>query len=196
MPLRDEEARQRASKITSVNARDRTTPAALQTVKAIVFDVEGCLTDGTKTWHESGECSISFSSIDGLGIWLLIKAGIKVGVISASTEFAIRRRIQALGVTEAVFGCEDKRPAFESLVEGWGLRVTDVAVMGDDLWDLEIMSLAGYSVAPKTGVPQAKDCADYVTHAQAGRGAVREVCDLILDAKMISTPTRQMLLRS
>lgn len=153
-----------------------------QGVKVVFFDVDGVLTDGGLLMTEHGESIKRFNTLDGHGLKLLQKAGITPAVITGRDSPALRTRLQALGITHAHFGTEDKRPAADITLQALGLNWTQAAAMGDDWPDLPVMRRAAVSCAPSNGHIEVKTIADHVTAAAGGHGAVREFCDLLLVA--------------
>lgn len=153
-----------------------------QGIRVAFFDVDGVLTDGGLYLSEGGETLKRFNILDGLGLKLLQKAGITAAVISGRDSPALRTRVQALGITHAHFGTEDKRPAAEITLQALGLDWSAAAAMGDDWPDLPVMRRAVLSCAPPNAHMEVRALADYVTQARGGQGAARELCDLLLVA--------------
>lgn len=153
-----------------------------QGVKVAFFDVDGVLTDGGLYMSEDGETLKRFNILDGLGLKLLQKAGITPAVITGRDSPALRARLQALGIMQAHFGTEDKRPAAEITLRVLGLDWTAAAAMGDDWPDLPVMRRAALSCAPPNAHVEVRAQAHHVTQARGGDGAVRELCDLLLVA--------------
>lgn len=153
-----------------------------QGIRVAFFDVDGVLTDGGLYLSEDGETLKRFNILDGLGLKLLQKAGITPAVITGRDSPVLRARLQALGVTHAHFGTEDKRPAAEITLQALGLDWSAAAAMGDDWPDLPVMRRAALSCAPANGHPEVRAQADHVTQACGGQGAARELCDLLLIA--------------
>ena len=151
-----------------------------QGVKVAFFDVDGVLTDGGIYLSEHGEDLKRFNTLDGHGLKLLQKAGITPAVITGRDSPALRARLQALGITHAHFGTEDKRPAAEITLQSLGLDWSRAAAMGDDWPDLPVMRRAALSCAPANAHLEVKACAHHVTQAGGGHGAAREFCDLLL----------------
>ncbi|HMN92823.1 MAG TPA: HAD hydrolase family protein [Hydrogenophaga sp.] len=154
-----------------------------QAVRVVFFDVDGVLTDGGLYFSEAGETLKRFHTLDGHGIKLLQRAGITPAVVSGRDSLALRARLGALGVTHTRFGTEDKRPAAEAILAELGLTWSDAAAMGDDWPDLPMLRRAALSVCPPCAHPEVLGLCDHVTTRQPGRGAVRELCDLLLVAR-------------
>jgi len=152
-------------------------------VKVFFFDVDGILTDGSLWFSESGETLKRFNTLDGHGLKLLKRVGVTPVVISGRDSAALRNRLAALGIVNAVLGTEDKRPAADQWLNQWGLTWSDAAAMGDDWPDLPLLRRARLACVPLTGHPDVRAIANYVPVAEAGGGAVRECCDLVLTAR-------------
>ena len=153
-----------------------------QGIKLAFFDVDGVLTDGGLLFSESGETLKRFNTLDGHGLKLLQKAGITPAVITGRDSKPLRKRLDALGITHAHFGTEDKRPAAEETLQALGLDWSQTAAMGDDWPDLPVMRRAAVACAPANAHVEVRSVAHYVTSAVGGFGAVRELCDLLLVA--------------
>jgi 3-deoxy-D-manno-octulosonate 8-phosphate phosphatase (KDO 8-P phosphatase) len=153
-----------------------------QGIKVVFFDVDGVLTDGGLLFSESGETLKRFNTLDGHGLKLLQKAGITPAVITGRDSQPLRKRLEALGITHAHFGTEDKRPAAEQTLQALGLEWSQAAAMGDDWPDLPMMRRAAFACAPVNAHVEVLAAAHHVTSKQGGYGAVRELCDLLLVA--------------
>ncbi len=153
-----------------------------QGVRVVFFDVDGVLTDGGLYISEHGETLKRFNTLDGQGLKMLQKAGITPAVITGRDSPALRARLHALGITQAHFGCDDKRPAAQSTLQELGLNWLQAAAMGDDWPDLPLLRRAAISCAPVNAHLEVKAVADHVTQAAGGHGAAREFCDLLLVA--------------
>ena len=153
-----------------------------QGIRVAFFDVDGVLTDGGLYFSEAGEALKRFHTLDGQGLKLLQQAGITPVVITGRDSPALRVRLQALGITHARFGTEDKRPAAEAFLQVLGLSWEHAAAMGDDWPDLPVMQRAAFACAPANGHAQAKAVAHHVTRERGGEGAARAFCDVLLVA--------------
>ena len=153
-----------------------------QGVKVAFFDVDGVLTDGGLYFSESGETLKRFNTLDGQGLKLLRRAGITPAVITGRDSKALRARLEALGITHAVYGTEDKRPAAEVILKTLGLGWPQSASMGDDWPDLPVMRRVALACAPSNAHAEVRAIAHHVTAVQGGEGAARELCDLLLVA--------------
>ena len=164
-------------------------------VKLLLLDVDGILTDGTITYTHEGTEIKSFHTQDGLGIRLLREGGVETGLITARSSKALTRRAQDLALQHVFQKVENKLAVFEDLIKKLQLQPADVAYMGDDWLDLALLTSVGFSATVADSVPEVKMRVDYVTKRKGGRGAVREVCELILEAKGLYTPLVQRYLQ-
>lgn len=159
-------------------------------IKLVVFDVDGVLTDGRLIWTSAGEEARSFDVKDGTGIRLLLAHRIDVAVISARKSAIVSDRMDDLGVKHVFQDCRDKATVLDALIVLLEINRQQVAYMGDDLIDLPAMNLACLALAPCDAHETVKQKADWVTSAGGGRGAVRQVCDLILKVQNLGAYTR------
>src|SRR6476661_2844155 len=132
---------------------------AAQGVRVAFFDVDGVLTDGGLYISEQGETLKRFHILDGLGLKLLQRAGITPAVITGRDSAPLRKRLQALGVTEVHYGTEDKRPAAEQVLASLGLDWSQAAAMGDDWPDLPVLRRCALPVAPPNAHAEVRDIA-------------------------------------
>ena len=152
-------------------------------VKVMIFDVDGVLTDGTLTYGPDGEVTKTFFVLDGLGIQLLNKTGIKTAIISARKSPIVVKRAADLGISHVYQGIHDKRVAFAELLAETGVSASECGYIGDDVIDLPLLLQVGLAVTVPSGHPEVQHRAHYVTRANGGRGAVREVCDMVMRAQ-------------
>ncbi len=154
-----------------------------ESVKIVVCDVDGVLTDGRVGIDSGGREFKMFSVIDGTGIKFLQRAGIEVGFLSGRRSEAVAHRARELGVSIVRSGVGEKRPALEEILRHAGRLPAELCFMGDDLIDLPCLRLAGFPVAVANCHPEVEKAAEYVTKARGGEGAVREVAEAILKAQ-------------
>ena len=152
-------------------------------VRLLVLDVDGVLTDGTLYLSASGEELKAFNIQDGLGIKLLQAADIEVAIVTGRSSRALELRARELGVMRVTQDVADKLAAVTDLLEELGLAPEQAACVGDDLPDLPLLSRCGLAVAVPEAPRWLLDRAHYVTRRAGGRGAVREVCELLLRAQ-------------
>jgi 3-deoxy-D-manno-octulosonate 8-phosphate phosphatase (KDO 8-P phosphatase) len=152
-------------------------------VRLLVLDVDGVLTDGTLYYSANGEELKAFNIRDGLGIKMLRSGGVELAIVTGRSSRALELRAENLGIRHLYQGVERKLVAFEQLLGELGLTAGQAACMGDDLPDLPLLARCALAVT----VPEAPDAlrtrAHYVTRRRGGRGAVREACELILEAQ-------------
>lgn len=154
-----------------------------QQIKLLLLDVDGVLTDGSLVYSSDGVEAKCFNTQDGLGLRLLQDSGVAVGIITARTSTMVERRAQDLRIAHVIQGSRDKLVAFEDILKQTGLRPPQTAYMGDDLMDLPLLNHVGLAIAPANGVAEIRQRVHYTTERGGGHGAVREVCDLILEAQ-------------
>lgn len=152
----------------------------LKSVKLVITDVDGVLTDGGLYYGPDGECLKRFNARDGLGVRLLQKAGIQVAILSGRDCPALRKRIEDLGITEALLGRLDKRTALAGIMERCGVSSKEVMFIGDDIQDIGAFELCGVSVTVSDAHQYIKDNVDIVLESNGGNGAFREIVDKIL----------------
>ena len=157
--------------------------ARAKRVRLAIFDVDGVLTDGTLYIGARGEAFKAFNILDGHGLKMLREAGVATAILSGRKHAAVDRRAKELSIDHVVQGRSDKVPEFEKLLKRLELEAHACAYVGDDLPDLPVLRRCGLAVAVANAVEAVKSEAHYVTRAAGGRGAVREVCDLILAAR-------------
>lgn len=149
-------------------------------IKLLAIDVDGVLTDGGMYYSHSGEELKKFNTRDGMGIAMLQKKGIVVALITGEKSKIVMRRAKKLRIKEVYLGIEDKLEIVKKLCKKYKVSESEVAYIGDDVNDICIMKEVGLSIAVADATESVKTCADYITKARGGNGAVREVCDLIL----------------
>ncbi|MEM8844107.1 MAG: HAD hydrolase family protein [Pseudomonadota bacterium] len=157
--------------------------SAAKNIELVVFDIDGVFTDGRIYIANSGEESKAFNVRDGHGVRMLIHYGVDVAVISGRKSKAVEIRMQELDVKHVMQGHIDKNLAFAELAKLKGLEFSQMAFAGDDIIDVQAMRLSGLSFAVADAHDWTQRHADVVTNNRGGEGAVREVCELILDAK-------------
>jgi 3-deoxy-D-manno-octulosonate 8-phosphate phosphatase (KDO 8-P phosphatase) len=152
-------------------------------VRLFAMDVDGVLTDGTVSIGSDGSEAKNFSIIDGLGLVLLRKSGLQLAWISGRQSRATTLRATELKIPHVIQGRHDKLAALSWLCAELGMSLLECAYMGDDIVDAPALKAAGIGISVPTALPQALAASDYVTRRLPGFGAVREVCDLLLDAR-------------
>jgi 3-deoxy-D-manno-octulosonate 8-phosphate phosphatase (KDO 8-P phosphatase) len=152
-------------------------------IKLLLLDCDGVLTDGRLWLIGDDDEQKSFNAKDGLGLELLHRAGLKSGIITGRSAKALERRARELGVEFLRQGDEDKVVAFGALLMLAGVNEDQVAFVGDDLPDIPLMQRSELAIAVADAVEEVRSVAHYVTRANGGRGAVREVVELILKSQ-------------
>jgi 3-deoxy-D-manno-octulosonate 8-phosphate phosphatase (KDO 8-P phosphatase) len=152
----------------------------LANIQLLVLDVDGVLTDGTLIINADGSESKSFNTLDGHGIKMWKRAGLKVAFLSGRGCESTKHRAEQLDVDYCFQNCYDKLPILEELLEKSGIQKEAVAYIGDDLTDLPVIRYAGFGAAVANATDEVKQYADYVTSRAGGSGAVREVIEYIL----------------
>ncbi len=152
-------------------------------IRMMIFDVDGVLTDGRIIYTDAGSELKEFDAQDGHGIKLLQRAGIEVSLISGRACGAVEHRARSLGITRLYQGSKVKLEAYGQLLSETGLKEHETGFMGDDLIDIPVMRRAGFSVAVPNGASHIFPFAHYITRASGGRGAAREVCEMILQVQ-------------
>jgi 3-deoxy-D-manno-octulosonate 8-phosphate phosphatase (KDO 8-P phosphatase) len=173
----------RSTPATSLRKR-AVTRARWAAVRLFAMDVDGVLTDGTVLIAADGGEAKSFSILDGHGLKRLARAGVLVAWISGRESGATTRRARELGIPHVVQGRTDKLVILRELAAQLALDASQCAYMGDDDIDVGAIEWAGIGIAPAGAMPSALAAADYVPARQAGHGAVREICELILSARV------------
>jgi 3-deoxy-D-manno-octulosonate 8-phosphate phosphatase (KDO 8-P phosphatase) len=154
-------------------------PSRWGRIRLFAMDVDGVLTDGTVLISSDGSESKFFSILDGHGLRQLERDGVIVAWISGRASEATTRRGTELKIPHVIQGRTDKKEALQELATTLGLSAAECAYMGDDVIDAPAIAWAGVGIAPPGAMESALEVADYVTRREAGRGAVREVCELI-----------------
>ena len=149
-------------------------------IKLLMLDVDGVMTDGSIILDNKGNEFKRFHVRDGHGIKMIQRAGIKVAIITGRKSKVVEIRAKELGITEVYQKIYKKSVVFEKLIKKYKCRDENVAFMGDDVVDRELLKRAGLSAAPADAEDEAKKLADFVAKRNGGRGAVREFTDLIL----------------
>ena len=152
----------------------------LAVIKAVLLDVDGVMTDGKLHYSARGEEIKSFDVKDGLGIQLLLNAKILVGIISGRNSDALERRIKDLGIQHIYVGSEDKEKDLQKFLKTTDLRREEVAYIGDDLPDLTVIMMCGFSACPSDACAEVLDAVDHVSSKRGGDGVVRDIAELIL----------------
>jgi 3-deoxy-D-manno-octulosonate 8-phosphate phosphatase (KDO 8-P phosphatase) len=157
--------------------------ARAKLIKLLIFDVDGVMTDGGLTIGDDGQEYKTFNTQDGLGMKLLKASGVQMAIITGRTSNVVKQRSESTGVAHFYQGVDDKLVAFNDLIAKLNIAPEHAAFMGDDVVDLPPMLRCGFSISVPAAPESVKSRAHYVTTKEGGRGAVREVCELIMQAQ-------------
>ncbi len=152
-------------------------------LKLLILDVDGVLTDGRLFFDDNGKEYKSFHARDGHGIKLLRQTGVEVAIISGRKSNSVALRMKSLGIEYVYQGHENKIAAFNEIIQSLSIEPEQAAHVGDDLLDLPIMTRVGLSIAVNDANFAVREYADWCTETPGGMGAVREVCDFIMQAQ-------------
>jgi 3-deoxy-D-manno-octulosonate 8-phosphate phosphatase (KDO 8-P phosphatase) len=152
-------------------------------IELVIFDVDGVMTDGSLIFGDDGQEYKAFNSLDGHGMRMLLEGGLQAAIITGRKSDVVKHRMQDLGVSLIYQGYRDKRPAFDTLLKEVNLSADQVAYVGDDVVDLPIMSQVGFAIAVQNAHDFVKQHSHWITNRAGGHGAVRDVCELMLEAR-------------
>jgi 3-deoxy-D-manno-octulosonate 8-phosphate phosphatase (KDO 8-P phosphatase) len=152
-------------------------------IKLLILDVDGVMTDGGLTIGDDGQEYKTFHAHDGLGMKLLKASGVELAIITGRTSNVVKKRAESTGVAHFYQGAEDKLSAFHDLIKLANLPAETCAFMGDDVVDLPPMLQCGLALAVPDSPALVLQHAHYVTQKNGGRGAVREICELLMQAQ-------------
>lgn len=152
----------------------------LRNVKAFAFDVDGVFTDGTVILHPSGELIRTSNTRDGYAVHVAIERGFPIAIISGGKSEMVRERFRGLGVTDIYLGISDKVDALEDFRFKYGVELSQILYMGDDLPDFEVMQKVGIPTCPSDAVPEIRGLSVYVSNYDGGKGCVRDVIEQVL----------------
>lgn len=152
-------------------------------VRFLILDVDGVLTDGSLFLGDDGQQYKAFNSRDGHGIRMLMDSGVQVGILTGRSSMVVEHRCRDLGIEHLVQGRRDKLNALDGLLQSAGFSLEDTAFMGDDLVDLPVMRRVGLALAVADAYPVVREHAHWTSQFPGGRGAVREACEMIMQAQ-------------
>ncbi len=152
-------------------------------IKLLIFDVDGVLTDGRLFFGDDGQEYKAFYSRDGLGMKLLQRSGVEIGVITARTSQVVEHRMQNLDIKHVYQGRLDKITAFDEMISKLNIAPEHTAYVGDDVVDLPVMKRVGLAIAVQDAHPFVKKHAHWITNHNGGHGAARDACELIMEAQ-------------
>lgn len=157
-----------------------TAPSEIPEIKMFLTDCDGCLTDGGMYYSEKGDELKKFNTRDGMGFKILKEKGILRGIITGEKVELNRRRAEKLKLDILELGCKDKVSAIKRICEEHKIDLENVIFIGDDINDIEVMKIVGYSCCPADAMPQVKSIAKYITKTKGGEGVIREVVEMFV----------------
>ena len=152
-------------------------------LRLMAFDVDGIMTDGRLYLTESGEEMKAFHTLDGQGIKMLMNSGLEVAMLTARQSTIVERRARELGIRILRQGLSDKLAAMREIQAALGVSMAETGYAGDDLADLAVLCRCGFAATVPAAPVSIRSHAHYVTQAHGGRGAVRELCEVVLQAQ-------------
>lgn len=152
----------------------------IRKIRLLMLDVDGVLTDGRIIMNDAGQESKNFDVKDGHGLKMVMRYGIDVILLTGRSSSVVTHRANDLGIKEVFQGILNKRDFFIRFIQERGLNPEEIGYIGDDFVDIPLLKRCGFSAAVRDAVGEVKEVVDYITDKPGGRGAVREVCDLIL----------------
>lgn len=155
----------------------------LKNIKAMLFDMDGVLTDGTVIVMPGDELIRKMHTRDGSAIARAVAQGYQMGIISAGFSQPATERFEKFGIQHIYMNAKPKMPVYKAILEKTGLKAEEVLYMGDDIADMQCLYASGIGVCPKTSCQDVYKVADYVTENEGGYGAVREVIEMVLRAQ-------------
>jgi 3-deoxy-D-manno-octulosonate 8-phosphate phosphatase (KDO 8-P phosphatase) len=155
----------------------------MKTIRLLVLDVDGVMTDGKIIMNDMGREIKNFDVKDGHGIKILMRCGIDVILLTGRRSAVVEHRAKDIGIEEVYQGIYNKLEKFEEILQNKSFNYENIAFVGDDIVDIPLLKRVGFSVAVADATEDVKKCVDYITKKAGGDGAVREVCELILQAQ-------------
>jgi 3-deoxy-D-manno-octulosonate 8-phosphate phosphatase (KDO 8-P phosphatase) len=152
-------------------------------IKLVIFDVDGVLTDGSLFIGDDGQEYKAFNSKDGHGMRMLQDGGVDIAIITGRVSNVVEHRVKDLGIKHVYQGRRQKLPALEELLQKVNIAPEEVAYVGDDVVDLPVMTRVGLAICVQDAHPFVKKHARWITEHAGGRGAGRDVCEMILEAR-------------
>ncbi|MFK5984200.1 MAG: 3-deoxy-manno-octulosonate-8-phosphatase KdsC [Pseudomonadota bacterium] len=152
-------------------------------IRLLICDIDGVMTDGSLFFGDNGQEYKAFNALDGHGIKMLQDTGVKVAILTGRTSNIVLHRMKNLSVELIYQGQSDKRIGYQQLLEDLNIKAEQVAYIGDDVIDLPVMTKVGLAIAVANAHPLVKKHADMITENRGGHGAVRELCDFLLQAQ-------------
>ena len=164
-------------------AKSESNDHVIKKIKCVLTDSDGVLTDGGMYYSENGDELKKFNTKDGMGFKLLRESGIMTGIITGENIELVRRRAEKMKVDEVYLGIQDKMKILDEICSKYNLKYDEIAYIGDDINDLEVIKTVGLGCTVNDGMECVKEVANVITKAKGGEGAVREVVEIILKAR-------------
>ncbi len=155
----------------------------LKKIKMLLMDVDGVLTDGTVIYLSNGQEMQVFNTHDGYGMKVARESNLILGIITGRKSKMAKKRAERFSFDEIHIGVEKKIEVYEKIKLKYNLNNNEIAFIGDDIPDLEVLNKVGFSASPKNAIREIKNCVDFVSNFDGGKGVVREIIDLILKHK-------------
>ncbi len=155
----------------------------LKKIKLVITDVDGVLTDGGMYYNDEGEYMKKFNTRDSMGMELLLKNGIKTIFMTRENSQIVKERAKKIKIVDLYSDVQNKEEMIPEILEKYGVTVDEIAYIGDDVNDLEIMKVVGFSASPNDGINIIKKNADYVCEKLGGEGVFREITELIISRR-------------
>ena len=155
----------------------------LKKIKMLILDVDGVMTDGRIIMDDEGHQLKNFDVRDGHGLKIIQRYGIEIVILTGRKSEVVNHRAHDLGIEDVYQGALNKKEVFQKILLKHNLAASAVAFLGDDIIDIPVLRQVGFSAAVADAVDVVKKSVDYVTSHQGGRGAVREICEMILQAQ-------------
>jgi YrbI family 3-deoxy-D-manno-octulosonate 8-phosphate phosphatase len=152
-------------------------------IKLVLTDVDGVLTDGGRYFSEKGEIIKRFHVRDGMGINILLRNEIQTAIVTKENSKIVKKWAKEMNVSKTYSGIKNKEKELEKICKYYKVLPSEIAFIGDDVNDIELMKKVGFSATPFDGILQAKKVANYICKTSGGNGALREIIDLILEEK-------------
>jgi 3-deoxy-D-manno-octulosonate 8-phosphate phosphatase (KDO 8-P phosphatase) len=166
-----------------MRAMNKRIAARAKRIRLAIFDVDGVLTDGTVHLSARGEEIKAFNILDGLGLKMLAQSGVQAALLSGRKSQIVTLRAREIGIVHVLQGIDDKLGAYEKLIAKLGMSPGETAFMGDDLPDLPVLRRCGLALSVPNAPEFVREHAHHVTEKPGGRGAVREACELLMQAQ-------------
>lgn len=152
-------------------------------IKLVLTDVDGVLTDGGRYFSDKGEIMKKFHVRDGMGINILLRNGIKTAIVTKENSKIVKKWAKEMNVSKTYSGIKNKEKELGKICKYYKILPSEIAFIGDDVNDIELMKKIGFSATPSDGILQVKQIVNYVCKSSGGNGALREIIDLILKEK-------------